>query len=170
MEQQDGVAHDVTSLVRWTTSDGAVAGANRHGMVTGAADGQPKVTATLDTLEAVIDVLVTGGPSPRARLVQAAAPPEAGREPLSIVVEFVDTKEFDLSSLGVGDIRITGPDGFHQFPELAEHEVKDKVLRNLYADAVVDRVGCWCIRGRDEGLPDPCPRRPLRRRWQARIV
>lgn len=117
-----GVTHDVTSLVHWTsssapaqtvhiTSDGRL-------VVEGTA-GSFQVSAAFGSLSSTSNLTAEMPPGPSYRFANVGATHiEFDRTSYDFVVEFSDSDGIDARSLGLGDVRVHGPNGFSAFPTL----------------------------------------------------
>ena len=86
---------------------------------------------------------------PTARLIEAGDVIEEGPGDVTVVIAYESPDGIRKASLGRGDLRIVGPGGFHEFPELAS--VKDGPDRGLTASyRVAAPAGKW--RQSDQGV------------------
>lgn len=112
-----GLTRDLTRDVSWISSDSKVATIGEHGTLRAGKPGQATVTARLGKLSATAQVKVIDGDLPQVRLVQAADVIEAGAGDVVAVISFDAANGIRADSIGVGSVRVVGPNGFHQFPE-----------------------------------------------------
>lgn len=113
-----GLAQDLTRDVAWTSSAPNVAVVDVDGTLHAGRAGQATLTARLGGLSATAAVKVVDPGLPRARLIRAADVTRPGLGDVTVVVAFDTSIGIRRDSLGLGNVRITGSNGFHQFPEL----------------------------------------------------
>lgn len=139
VDGKSGEAREVTPLVRWSAAEPKFATIDRRGMLRGLAPGDTKLTVRLGTLEASISVMVEGIALPTARLVEARNITGPGRDPVKIVVEYADTQAIDADSLGLADLRVTGPHEFQQFPAFKGHKQNGQKVLATYEVAAPEK-------------------------------
>lgn len=117
-----GLTRDVTRDVAWTSSDAKVAMVDDSGTLRTGRAGEATLTARLGARTAAATIKVVDPGLPTARLLSAASVMQPGPEPVTVRVRYDDPDGIRRETLGRGDIRVVGPHGFHQFPELASVE------------------------------------------------
>jgi hypothetical protein len=109
---------DLTLRVAWSSSDKKVATVDALGVVRGVMPGQATITARTGSQSASASVKVVAPDAPKARL--AAVPDVNGAvKDVTFDVVYESAKGIRTKSLGVGDLRVVGPAGFHRFPVVA---------------------------------------------------
>jgi hypothetical protein len=110
-----GLPRDVSSQVAWMTSDPAVT-INSHGRLYSATATTATVTAQLDSLTANTPVTVEGAQTPLRGVNSLSGVTAFGGTIFQHILTF--EANVDTSSIGLGDIRVHGPNGFTAFPTL----------------------------------------------------
>ncbi|MBL8799229.1 MAG: Ig-like domain-containing protein [Planctomycetia bacterium] len=118
-----GLAQDQTRAVAWTSSDPAVLTVDADGTLRARRAGRVTVTARLGALSATANVAVTDPGLPRARLVKAPDVSRRGPGDVSLVVTFDAPAGLRPNTIALGSVRVVGPNGFSQFPELVGQPV-----------------------------------------------
>jgi hypothetical protein len=113
-----GLALDQTRNVAWASSDPAVLAVDPDGTLRAARTGLATLTARLGALSAMATVKVTDPGLPKARLVKAPDVTRKGRGDVTVVVAYEAPAGIRLDSLGLGNVRVAGPNGFSLFAEL----------------------------------------------------
>lgn len=144
---------------KWQEADrGVYAVSLREGAVTDVL-GKPLPAAELGTFligspkatKLATPVSVKGTELPTVRLAEAAGATIPSRDAVSIVVEYADHEGIEVDSLGLADIRVFGPNGFHQFPPLKSQKMEGKSVRATYTVAppengwTADHAGTYVI-------------------------
>lgn len=114
-----GLALDQTRAVAWASSDPAVLTVDADGTLRAGRTGQATITARLGTLSATASVKVTDPGLPHARLVRAQDVTRKGPGDVTVIITFESAAGIRADSLGLGNVRVSGPNGFSQFAELA---------------------------------------------------
>lgn len=109
---------EATFLAQWQSSDPQVVSVDYLGVLRGGKAGTAQATARLGDLTATIEVEVTDPGLPIARMTPLPEIVIGQEQPLLIDVAYSDLDGVDASRLGQGDIRVSGPDGIHFFPQL----------------------------------------------------
>jgi hypothetical protein len=117
-----GAERDVTRDVAWSSESPTVATIDTHGTIRALKAGRATITARIGKATASARVEVRDPGLPKARLVRARGVTRPGPEQVAIVVNYDDPNGIVPESIGLGDVRVVGPNGFHQFPELASLE------------------------------------------------
>jgi hypothetical protein len=107
---------DATADCVWSTGDAKVATVDATGRIRGVKAGTTTVTATLGTLTQSIEVMVKESGAPQAQLEQGALATE-GKAAYEFSVKYAADEPLAVETIGFGDIRVTGPNAFHQFAE-----------------------------------------------------
>jgi hypothetical protein len=115
---KSGPPQDLTRDVAWTSSDSKVAAVDRTGTLRAGRAGQATLTARLGGVTASATVKVIDPGLPKARLLRAPDVKSAGAGGVTVVVAYDDPDGIRRDSLGLGNIRVSGPNGFQQFPAL----------------------------------------------------
>jgi hypothetical protein len=110
-------ARDVTCEVAWTSSDPAVAVVDADGTLHAGRAGKATLTARLGALTDTVSVKVSDPGLPKARLVRATEVTRAGSGEVTLVVAFDSAVGIRRDSIGLGSVRVAGPNGFQQFPK-----------------------------------------------------
>jgi hypothetical protein len=113
-----GPAPDLTRDVAWSSSDPAVLAVDPAGTLRAGRVGQATLTARLGALAATAVVEVTDPGLPEPRLVKAPDVTRAGPGDVTVVVTYEAPAGVRPDSLGLGNVRVAGPNGFSQFAEL----------------------------------------------------
>ncbi|MBC7964977.1 MAG: Ig-like domain-containing protein [Fuerstia sp.] len=112
-----GVTRDVTPFVRWSSSIPSALQVDAEGRVLAAGAGTATITAQLSSLTATISISVTNPQGPTATF-NAADVNGFGATSYDISVLYADNTGVSVNTLGVGDLRVTGPNGFSGFLSL----------------------------------------------------
>jgi hypothetical protein len=113
---------DVTRGALWSSDSPKVATIDPHGTIRAFRAGRTSITARSGKSTASARVEVRDPGLPAARLVRARGVTRPSAEPIAIVISYADPNGIVPESIGPGDVRVVGPNGFHQFPELAAIE------------------------------------------------
>ena len=115
-----GKGFDMTRQVAWSSSNPEIMNVDPDGVVYGLQAGEATLTLRYGKLVAEDLIKVVASPRlPRARLAkQLDFNGDAGD--LMIHVTYDGPEAIRRESIGLGDLRVTGPAGFHQFPELVK--------------------------------------------------
>ncbi len=145
-----GPAQELTRDVAWTSSDPEVAAVAADGTLRAGKAGEATLTARLGSLTASGKVQVTDPGLPRARLAREPGEVRPGHEAVTLVVGYEDADGIRRDSLGLGNLRVAGPNGFCRFPELASVEALPGGRGFTAAYRVVPPAGNW--RAADRGV------------------
>ncbi|HEX8203313.1 MAG TPA: LamG-like jellyroll fold domain-containing protein [Isosphaeraceae bacterium] len=110
---------DLTRNVAWSSDAADVATINSHGTIRALQAGRATITARFGKLTASASIAVRDPGLPAARLVEVQDVTRPGPEPVTLVIAYADPDGIVPASVGPGDVRVVGPNGFHQFAELA---------------------------------------------------
>lgn len=113
-----GLVSDQTRAVAWASSDPAVLAVDADGTLRAAKVGQATLTARLGALTATAAVKVTDPGLPKARLAKVADVTRKGPGDVTLTVTYEAPAGVRPDSLGLGNVRVAGPNGFSQFAEL----------------------------------------------------
>jgi hypothetical protein len=94
-------------------------------------------------LRATAVIKVTDPGLPKARLVQALDVKRAGADDVTVVITYEDAHGIQRESLGLGDVRIFGPNAFHQFADLVSAEPTDNGRQVTASYRVTPPTGKW---------------------------
>jgi hypothetical protein len=132
-------ARDVTADVVWSTADAGIATVDATGLIRGVKAGATTVTATLGTLVQNIPVVVKDTGAPRATLLEKNEPLTDEKAACEFSVTYTAEGPLVLETIGLGDVRVTGPGGFQQFPQV----VSTKAEKDSPVATVTYRVSPW---------------------------
>jgi len=138
-----GLTRDLTRDVAWSSSEPDVAKVSPDGTLRAGRAGEVTLTARVGELKATAAVKVTDSGLPKARLVRAPDVPREGAGDVTVVVTYDAPDGIRRESLGLGDVRISGPNGFHQFAELMSAELTDKGRQLTASYRVTPPAGKW---------------------------
>lgn len=127
-----GLPKDLTREVSWISSDPKVISVDDRGTLRAGLAGDATLTARLGDLSAAATVKVTDPGLPTARLKSATDVARAGSDPVILVIAYDSPEGIRRESLGLGDIRVIGPNGFHQFAELVSAETAGAGITATY--------------------------------------
>jgi len=178
-----GRVSEATRDVAWSSGDPKVVSVDDFGTIRAIRVGQTTIAARLGSLTATVAVRVTDPGLPTAKLVRADNVTRPGIDPVTIAIAYEDPDGIRRDSLAQSNIRVSGPNGFHQFAELVSvektatgtnatyrttpptgkwREADRGVYRiELMAFQVADSKGNWAaesVVGRFEILVPPAPR------------
>lgn len=161
-----GLRHDLTRDVAWASSDPKVAAVDDTGTLRAGRAGDVTLTARLGGLRATATVRVTDPGLPTARLIRVSDVAKPGPEAVTIVVAYDDPDGIRRDSLELqvkpkakakaagrlrqGAVRVVGPNGFHQFPELDSVQPAERGSGFTATYRVTPQAGEW--READRGL------------------
>jgi hypothetical protein len=144
-----GAEKNLTRDVAWSSDAPAVATIDPHGTIRALKEGRATITARSGKTTASARIEVRDPGLPKARLVQAKGVTRPGAEPVAIVIAYTDPDGIVPDSIGLGDVRVVGPNGFHEFPERTSIDrAGRRGLRATYR--VKPPVGRW--RPADRGV------------------
>jgi hypothetical protein len=112
-----GAEQDLTRDVAWSSDAPAVVTIDPHGTIRALKGGRATITARSGKTTASARIEVHDPGLPKARLVQARGVTRPGAVPVAIVIAYTDPDGIVPGSIGLGDVRVIGPNGFQQFPE-----------------------------------------------------
>jgi hypothetical protein len=138
-----GLKQDLTRDVAWTSSDAKVATVDEIGTLRAGQAGQATLTARIGGRTATASVKVIDPGLPKARLLKAPDVTRAGAGDVTIVVEYEDQDGIRSDSLGLGNVRVTGPHGFQQFPALVTAKASPAGRKVTASYRVVPPAGKW---------------------------
>lgn len=136
-----GRRQDVTREVVWSSTDPRVVAIDAFGTLRARRAGQATITARLGPWSASAMLKVSDPGLPSARLRKAAEVRNAAAGPASITVTYKSAAGMRRDSVGMGDLRVVGPNGFHQFPEVVSVEGAGEEWSVTYQ--VKPRNGKW---------------------------
>jgi hypothetical protein len=116
---ESGPSRDLTREVAWTSSDQEVVSVDATGTLRAGRVGQVRLMARLGRLTAGRTVRVVDPGLPEARLVRAPVDvTRPGTGTMTAVIAFDSPAGIRRDGVGLGSVRVAGPNGFSQFPEL----------------------------------------------------
>lgn len=123
---------DVSRSVQWSSSAPAVVSVDRYGLAAGGASGTAVITAQLGTLSAKMNLTVvnSGGPVPSFSINDITT---FGTGARTIAVTYTDPNGTLIRTLGLGDLVVTGPNGFFQFPVYTGQSTSQGITVASYA-------------------------------------
>lgn len=110
---------EMTRDVAWSSSDSSVATVDPDGNVRAEKVGRTVVTARYGSLKASANVQVADPDLPRGRVVEVHDVTEPGSEDVRLIISFHGVNDIRLETVAVGNVRVVGPGGFSEFPEVA---------------------------------------------------
>lgn len=133
---------DVTTQVTWTTTNSAVAVVDSEGHLRATGAGSATITAILGTLSASTTLTVTDSRRPTATL--ASAPGViVPSGPSTFKVRYADDAAVRIGTIGHGDVRVVGPNGFSQFPTLVSVDAVSNGTPRVATYRVDPPGGSW---------------------------
>lgn len=139
-------SRDVTAEVSWTAADAKIATVDEMGHVRGIGAGKTTITATLGSLVEKVTVTVKDTGRPLAKL--AKAPDHtASDKPYEFSVVYTDDEALVEETIGFGDVRVTGPNGFHQFAEFVSQDAGNDRRVRTGTYRVLPAGGKWWSSG-----------------------
>jgi hypothetical protein len=120
-----------------------VAAVDATGTLRAGKEGEATLMARMGGRAATATVKVTDPGLPKARLVRASDVTRPGAADVTIVVSYEGPEAVKPEVRGRGDVRVVGPNGFQQFPELVSVDPDGKGRGVTASYCVVPTAGEW---------------------------